>query len=60
MNEQRVLLDKQYSSEELSDVERDVWECLDPTFNPAIKEIPQDEHGFHQGTFRIQVIWSKS
>lgn len=53
----RVLLDKSYSSEELCDVGRDVHEAFDDRFTPEAAGIPEAEHGFTQGSYRIQIIW---
>lgn len=53
----RTLLDKSYSSEELCDVGRDVYEAFDENFTPAMVGIAQDEHGFHEGSFKIVIEW---
>lgn len=54
----RTLLDKTYSSEELSDLSRDVDEAFDERFTPAAKGIPKDEHGFDKGQFKVTITWS--
>ena len=53
----KILLEKAYSAEELSDLSRDVYEALDPQFTPEASGIPEDEHGFATGTFKVSIIW---
>ncbi len=48
---------KHYSAEELCDLDRDVSEVFDPVYNPAMKDIPQDEYGFQAGSFEVSIIW---
>lgn len=54
-----VLLNKDYDSESLCDVGRDVMECFDPKFNPNAelvnKYYPQDRHGFSDAIYRVQI-----
>jgi len=52
-----TLIEKDYCSEELCDLDRDVSECLDPLFTPGAKHIPVDEHGFHPGVFKVSITW---
>lgn len=47
----KVLLDRDFDSEEINDVAEYFVEC----FNDA--EIPVDNHGFHMGTFSVVVVW---
>ena len=47
-----------YSGESLCDVERDVSEAFDSTFNPEAKQIPMDD-GMHQGTFTVTITWEE-
>lgn len=47
-----TVMDRRYSSEELSDIERDVYEYLGCFDNGLY-----DEHGFHTGTFRVHITW---
>ena len=49
----KVLLDKIYYCEELNDVERDVYECLDDD------DIETDEHGFSKGKYTVIVIYDE-
>lgn len=53
------LLDKNYDSESLCDVGRDVMESFDPKFNPVAelvdKYYPQDRHGFSEAIYRVQI-----
>lgn len=53
----RVLLDKQYSAEELSDLGRDAEEAFNEDFTPEAAGIPKDEHGFDKGTFKVSITW---
>jgi len=54
-----VLLSKSYDGESIVDVSRDVHEAFFSDFTPAMATIPQDEHGFSRGTFRVTVEWSE-
>lgn len=51
------LFTREYSSEELCDVERDVYEALSEEYNPFIASIPKDKHGFHRGLFEVSIVW---
>jgi hypothetical protein len=51
------LFEKDYDGESLYDLGRDISECIMEDYNPAVKQIPQDEHGFQLGTFRVVVQW---
>jgi hypothetical protein len=53
----RVLLRKTYTSEETSDLTRDLHEAFDPRFTPEAEGIPKDEHGFDEGTFELVLTW---
>lgn len=53
------IFEKEYSSEELCDLSRDIYECFDPQFNPVVNVIPVDEYGFHKGSFVVTVRWEK-
>ncbi|UKL15024.1 hypothetical protein hairong_120 [Pseudomonas phage hairong] len=50
---------KEYDGESIVDMGRDLSECLDERFNPAVKEIPEMEEspGFWAGKFVVNVIW---
>lgn len=50
----KVLLDKNYSVDDLSDMERDMYEALDSAYTPEAAEIPDDA----SGTFRVQITWT--
>jgi len=54
----KVLLNKTYSGEELSDVDRDVSEAFDGDLTPDANDIPVDEHGFATGVFSVRITWS--
>lgn len=53
----KTLLNKVYTSEELSDLSRDMHEAFDPRFTPEAAGIPKDEHGFDKGTFTVSIVW---
>jgi hypothetical protein len=48
---------KEYSDEELYDVERDVMEALQEEYNPIVGNIPKDRDGFRTGTFVVSIDW---
>ena len=48
-----IIFDRHYSSEELCDIEKDIWHM----FDGDTAKIPKDEHGFHKGEFRVTVEW---
>ena len=50
----KVLLDKNYSVDDLNDLERDMYEAIDGTYNPEAAEIPDDA----TGTYRVQITWT--
>lgn len=51
------LFRKEYSGEEICDIDRDISEVFDARMTPAIDKVPVDEHGLHSGKFRISVVW---
>ncbi|WP_244832367.1 hypothetical protein [Caballeronia sp. TF1N1] len=51
------LHDKSYDGETIVDMFRDVSEAIDGSYNPAALAIPQDEHGFAKGTFKVTILW---
>lgn len=56
---QKLILEKSYSSEELSDLCRDIDEAFDENFNSIITDIPRDEYNFHKGSFKVTIVWEK-
>lgn len=52
-----LVLDNVYCGESIVDLSRDIHECIDSRFNPAMKDIPVDEYGFLEGEFQVMVIW---
>lgn len=48
---------KSYDGESLYDLQRDVAEAIDSTFNEEVKQIPVDKHGFQQGKFVVSITW---
>lgn len=53
------IFEKEYDGESLYDVQIDVIESFDGRFNPLAKNIPQDEHGFQIGKFKVTIEWNK-
>lgn len=54
----KTIFSKEYDGESLYDVSRDIHEAFDAAFNPLVKDIPQDEHGFQEGQFIVSIQWS--
>lgn len=54
-----ILLKKEYSGEELCDLERDVAEALDGDYNAIAHVIPTDEYGFQSGRFKVTIEWEE-
>lgn len=54
----KVIYSKEYDYESLYDLQRDLCEAIDETFNPTMKDLPADEHGFILGTFKVTIEWS--
>ena len=52
------VFNKQYDGESLYDLGRDIGEAFIEEYNPVLKEIPTDEHGFQRGTFTVTVTWT--
>ena len=50
-----IIFDKHYSDESLIDLERHITDAL----SDNVAEIPRDEYGFLQGTFRVTITWSE-
>lgn len=53
----KTIFEKEYIAEQLSDVERDISECLNEDFNPEVSDIPVGQYGFAEGTFKVTVTW---
>lgn len=51
-----ILLEKEYSDEDLCDMERDVSEIYD---NPEHKSIKKDVYGFTKGTYKVLVTYEE-
>ena len=54
------VFDKSYDGESIVDVGRDVYEAFDESFNPVVKDIPQDRHGISSGIFRVIIGWCEN
>lgn len=53
------IFEKEYDGESIVDMERDISECLDADYNPAVAQIPEmeDSPGFWAGKFVVTVTW---
>jgi hypothetical protein len=49
-----IVFEKEYDSESLVDLDRDISEMYD---NRQFEEIPVDENGFHTGKFTVTITW---
>lgn len=49
-----IIFDKHYSAESLIDLEEHLADAL----SDNVADIPSDEYGFLQGTFRVTITWS--
>ena len=58
-NKELILLNKDYDSESLCDVVRDVMESFDTKFNPVAELVdeyyPQDRNGFNEAVYRVRI-----
>jgi len=54
-----IIFRKDYSAEELCDVERDVIEAFDPRFNDIINDLPMNKDGFIEGNFTVTIQWKE-
>lgn len=54
-----TLFEKDYDGKNLYDLKRDIAEAFEVKFNPLIKDVPIDQHGFPMGKFTVTVTWSK-
>lgn len=48
-----IIFDKKYDGESLYDLGRDINEAIEESY-----ELPQDEHGFILGKFKVTIEWS--
>lgn len=48
----KKLLDREYDDNSVVDVERDVFEAINDS------DLPVDNHGFTQGTYRVVITWT--
>lgn len=50
-----IIFQKEYDGfESLADMERDIFECFDPRFNPDVKEIPDK----FEGTVKVTIEYT--
>ena len=54
-----TIFTKEYSGEELCDVDRDVSEAFDPNMNHRVIDIPQDAHEMQTGVFTVTISWEE-
>ena len=52
-----TVFEKEYDGESLYDAFRDFSEALNSEHNPIVNTIPQDEHGFQLGNFKVTITW---
>jgi len=57
MKTRHEIFTREYTDEELYDLERDVTEALQEDYNPIVGSIPKDKHGFRTGTFVVSIEW---
>ena len=55
-----VIFEKTYDGESIVDLDRDVSEAIMEDYNPMVELIPNDEHGFQQGSFKVTITWSEN
>lgn len=55
----KTIFQKDYDGESICDLSRDISEAFDERFNPLVADIPEIEHGFHAGTFKVTIEWTK-
>ena len=55
----KTIFEKTYDGESIVDAFRDVSEAFDARFTPEVADIPTDEYGFQQGSFKITITWSE-
>lgn len=54
----KTVFEKSYDGESICDLSRNISEAFDKRFNPAIAGIPEIEHGFHAGSFKVTITWA--
>ena len=52
-----ILFEKEYDSESVGDLERDVYEAFVEDFNPIMATLPKDQYNFTTGTFTVRIEW---
>lgn len=57
MKKEFLLLEKEYCSESLVDIERDVNEILQFPEDKDFLKVPVDEYGFQSGTFKVKIVY---
>lgn len=57
MKVRHEIFTREYTDEELYDLERDVTEALQEEYNPIVSNLPKDKHGFRTGTFVVSIEW---
>ena len=51
------LLNKDYTFDSMIDIEQDIFDCLNPSYNAAAIAIPEYEDGQKMGYIRVKVEW---
>lgn len=52
--QEKILLEKVYSDEALMDIGEDVSQAI---FSGESLNIPDIEHGFRRGSFKVTIVW---
>lgn len=55
----KTIFSKEYDYESTYDLSENVEEAFDPEYNPKIKSIPTDEHGYLLGKFTVTITWEE-
>lgn len=52
-----LLFEKTYSDESLIDLPEDVGDAVSVDYSDTYKKLPQDEHGYRKGSFKVTIEW---
>jgi hypothetical protein len=52
-----IIFKKEYDDESLYDLGRDISEAVLEEYNPKMGDIPKNEDGWMQGTFKVTIEW---
>lgn len=57
MTQEIEVFRKTYDGQSIIDASQDIGECFMEEYNEIVKQVPTNEHGFHEGEFIITVTW---